>query len=62
MMTREHGFFVAKALFWALAAAFFVGGIFLESGLDRIIIGFLAGCAFAGVLGFFNREGRGRFY
>ena len=58
----NRALFIAKALAFSTLAAAFVGGVLLESGLDRLIIGFLAGAAFAGVLAFFNAEGKGRFY
>jgi hypothetical protein len=61
-MTAQHAWFLAKALIWATVAAFFVGGIFIESGLDRLIVGFISGCAFMFVLAFFDKQGKGKFY
>jgi hypothetical protein len=58
----KHMLFVAKAFIFATLAAVIVGGVLLESGLDRLVIGFLAGGSFVGVLAFFNAEGKGRFY
>jgi hypothetical protein len=61
-MTIGHGLFIAKALIWAVIAAGIIGGILFEIGLDRLYIGFFTGCAFVGVLAFFNEEGKGMFY
>jgi hypothetical protein len=59
---RAYLFYFVKALLCAGGAAFFVGGIFLQSGeIDRLIVGFLAGLVFSFVLAFFDREAKERF-
>jgi hypothetical protein len=58
---RAYALYFAKALLWAAFGAAFVGGIILEMGLDRLMVGFLAGLAFSLVIAFFNDGAKERF-
>lgn len=61
-MSLKHFLFIAKAVSFSALAAAMVGVIFSQTGLDRLYVGFLAGVTFAGLLAFFNGQGRGRYY
>jgi len=49
--------YIAKALIFAALAAAVVAEIIPMDGFDPFVRGFLSGCAFAGVVAYFNREG-----
>ena len=47
--------YIAKALIFAAIAAIVVAEIIPTDGFDPFVRGFLSGCAFAGVVAYFNR-------
>jgi hypothetical protein len=57
----KYAIYFAKALLWAAAAAAVTAELFLQGDVDRLIVGFLAGCAFSVVMAFFDHEGKDRF-
>ena len=61
-MSRKHFLFIVKAVAGSALIAAMVGEVFLQTGLDRLYVGFLAGVAFAGLLAFFHAQGRGIYY